>query len=231
MLDEAIEYLKTLQLQVQIMSMGAGMYMPSMIFPPGMPHMHAAHMGQFLPMGVGMGMGFRMGMPGMNSGSSGCPMYQVPPMHGAHFPGSPVPRPSALHGMGGHSLQMPGLSGQGLPMSFPRAPLMPMPGGPPSKTNREPNACGVVGPMDNLDSATASNSKDAIKNINSQVMKNNVANRSMNQTSSQCQATNECFEQPAFVQNNGEDSEGAENGVLKSAGGTDIVPCRATGCD
>ncbi|KAJ6434657.1 hypothetical protein OIU84_018215 [Salix udensis] len=231
MLDEAIEYLKTLQLQVQIMSMGAGMYMPSMIFPPGMPHMHAAHMGQFLPMGVGMGMGFRMGMPDMNSGSSGCPMYQVPPMHGAHFPGSPVPRPSALHGMGGPSLQMPGLSGQGLPMSFPRAPLMPMPGGPPSKTNREPNACGVVGPMDNLDSATASNSKDAIKNINSQVMKNNGANRSMNQTSSQCQATNECFEQPAFVQNNGEDSEGAENGVLKSAGGTDIVPSRATGCD
>jgi phytochrome-interacting factor 3 len=78
-----------------------------------------------------------------------------------------------------------GLSGQGLPMSFPRAPLMPMSGGPPPKTNREPNACGVVGPMDNLDSATASSSKDAIQNINSQVMQNNVANRSMNQTSSQ----------------------------------------------
>ncbi|KAF9669794.1 hypothetical protein SADUNF_Sadunf13G0001500 [Salix dunnii] len=229
MLDEAIEYLKTLQLQVQIMSMGAGMYMPSMILPPGMPHMHAAHMGQFLPMGVGMGMGFRMGMPDMNSGSSGCPMYQVPPMHGAHFPGSPMPRPSALHGMGGPSLQMLGLSGQGLPVSFPCAPLMPMPGGPPSKTNMEPNARGVVGPMDNLDTATASNSKDAIQNINSQVMKNNVAIRSMNQTSSQCQATNECFEKPAFVQNNGEDSEVAEIGVLKSAGGTDIVPSGATG--
>uniref|UniRef100_A0A6M2ETR0 BHLH domain-containing protein n=1 Tax=Populus davidiana TaxID=266767 RepID=A0A6M2ETR0_9ROSI len=231
MLDEAIEYLKTLQLQVQIMSMGAGMYMPSMMLPPGMPHMHAAHMGQFLPMGVGMGMGFRMGMPDMNGGYSGCPMYHVPPMHGAHFPGSPMSGPSALHGMGGPGLQMFGLSGQGLPMSFPRAPLMPMSGGPPPKTNREPNDCGVVGPMDNLDSATASSSKDAIQNTNSQVMQNNVANRSMNQTSSQCQATNECFEQPAFVQNNGEGSEVAESGVLKSAGGTDIIPSRATGCD
>ncbi|KAL3573333.1 hypothetical protein D5086_023946 [Populus alba] len=229
MLDEAIEYLKTLQLQVQIMSMGAGMYMPSMMLPPGMPHMHAAHMGQFLPMGIGMGMGFRMGMPDMNSGYSGCPMYHVPPMHGAHFPGSPMSGPSALHGMGGPSLQMFGLSGQGLPMSFPRAPLMPMSGGPPPKTNREPNACGVVGPMDNLDSATASSSKDAIQNTNSLVMQNNVANRSMDQTSSQCQATNECFEQPAFVQNNGEGSEVAESGVLKSAGGTDIIPSRATG--
>ncbi|KAL9341357.1 hypothetical protein Peur_064682 [Populus x canadensis] len=231
MLDEAIEYLKTLQLQVQIMSMGAGMYMPSMMLPPGMPHMHAAHMGQFLPMGVGMGMGFRMGMPDMNGGYSGCPLYQVPPMHGAHFPGSSMSGPSALHGMGGPSLQMFGLSGQGLPMSFPRAPLVPMSGGPPPKTNREPNACGVVGPLDNLDSATASSSKDAIQNINSQVMQNNVANRSMNQTSSQCQATNECFEQPAFVQNNGEGSEVAESGVLKSVGGTDIIPSRATGCD
>ncbi|KAJ6974033.1 transcription factor PIF3-like isoform X6 [Populus alba x Populus x berolinensis] len=210
MLDEAIEYLKTLQLQVQIMSMGAGMYMPSMMLPPGMPHMHAAHMGH---------------------GYSGCPMYHVPPMHGAHFPGSPMSGPSALHGMGGPSLQMFGLSGQGLPMSFPRAPLMPMSGGPPPKTNREPNACGVVGPMDNLDSATASSSKDAIQNTNSLVMQNNVANRSMDQTSSQCQATNECFEQPAFVQNNGEGSEVAESGVLKSAGGTDIIPSRATGCD
>nr|QHD40895.1 phytochrome-interacting factor 3b [Populus deltoides x Populus x canadensis] len=231
MLDEAIEYLKTLQLQVQIMSMGAGMYMPSMMLPPGMPHMHAAHMGQFLPMGVGMGMGFRMGMPDMNGGYSGCPVYQVPPMHGAHFPGSPMSGPSAMHGMGGPGLQMFGLSGQGLPMSFPRAPLMPMSGGPPPKTNREPNACGVVGPMDNLDSATASSSKDAIQNINSQVMQNNVANRSMNQTSSQCQAGNECFEQPAFAQNNGEGSEVAESGVLKSAGGTDTIPSRATGCD
>ncbi|KAL0560251.1 hypothetical protein IC582_000651 [Cucumis melo] len=53
MLDEAIEYLKTLQLQVQMMSMGCGM-MPMMF--PGVQ--------QYLPppMGMGMGMGMEMGM-------------------------------------------------------------------------------------------------------------------------------------------------------------------------
>jgi phytochrome-interacting factor 3 len=153
--------------------------------------MHAAHMGQFLPMGVGMGMGMGMGMgfgmsmPDVNGGSSGCPMYQVPPMHGPHFSGQPMSGLSALHRMGGSNLQMFGLSGQGFPMSFPCAPLMPMSGGPPLKTNREPNACGVVGATDNLDSATACSSHEAIQKINSQVMQNNVVNSSMNQTSSQ----------------------------------------------
>nr|UOF76177.1 phytochrome interaction factor 1 [Fraxinus mandshurica] len=52
MLDEAIEYLKSLQLQVQIMSMGCGM-VPVMY--PGVQ--------QFMPaMGMGMGMGMEMGM-------------------------------------------------------------------------------------------------------------------------------------------------------------------------
>ncbi|KAL9355893.1 hypothetical protein Peur_049146 [Populus x canadensis] len=235
MLDEAIEYLKTLQLQVQIMSMGAGLYMPSMMLPPGMPHMHAAHMGQFLPMGVGMGMrmgmgmGFGMSMPDVNGGSSGCPMYQVPPMHGPHFSGQPMSGLSALHRMGGSNLQMFGLSGQGFPMSFPCAPLMPMSGGPPLKTNREPNACGVVGATDNLDSATACSSHEAIQKINSQVMQNNAVNSSMNQTSSQCQATNECFEQPALVQNNAQDSGVADNRALKSVGGNDNVPSSEAG--
>ncbi|XWS42273.1 hypothetical protein CRYUN_Cryun16bG0000800 [Craigia yunnanensis] len=70
MLDEAIEYLKTLQLQVQIMSMAAGLYMPPMMLPTGMQHIHAAHMAYFSPMGVGMGMGFEMPLPDMNAGSS-----------------------------------------------------------------------------------------------------------------------------------------------------------------
>ncbi|KAG6774147.1 hypothetical protein POTOM_021497 [Populus tomentosa] len=42
------------------------------------------------------------------------------------------------------------------------------------------------------------------------------------------QATNECSEHPAFVRNNGEGSEVAENGVFKSAGGSDNVCSRAT---
>ncbi|KAL9394357.1 hypothetical protein Peur_013642 [Populus x canadensis] len=41
--------------------------------------------------------------------------------------------------------------------------------------------------------------------------------------------TNECSEHPAFVRNNGEGSEVAENGVLKSAAGTDNVCSGATG--
>ncbi|KAJ4850191.1 hypothetical protein Tsubulata_027122 [Turnera subulata] len=183
MLDEAIEYLKTLQLQVQIMSMGAGLYMPSMMLPPGMSHMHAGHMAQFLPMGagMGMGMGYGMGMPDMNGGSSGCSMYQMPPMHGTHFSGPPMPGPGPLPGMGGSNLKMFGLSGQGLPMPFARPSMMPIPGGPLFKTNMELNATGVVGPSDNLNSAAASSSKDA----SSQVIQNSGAASSMNQTANQ----------------------------------------------
>ncbi|KAL2488105.1 Transcription factor PIF1 [Forsythia ovata] len=79
MLDEAIEYLKSLQLQVQMMSMGCGM-IPMMY--PGVQ--------QFMPamgMGVGMGMGMGMGMEmGMNR-----PMVPFP----SHLPGSPMPNPAA----------------------------------------------------------------------------------------------------------------------------------------
>ncbi|KAF2307351.1 hypothetical protein GH714_026575 [Hevea brasiliensis] len=233
MLDEAIEYLKTLQLQVQIMSMGAGLYMPSMMLPPGMPHMHAGHMLPFSPMGAGMGMGigmgFGMGMPDMIGGSSGCSMVQVPPMHGAHFPGPPMSGPSALHGMGGSNLPIFGLSTQGYPMPYPCAPLMPTSGGPLLKTTMGLNAVGVAGPMDNLDSAPGSSSKDSIKNINSQAMQNCGANSSMNQTSSQCQVTNERFEQPALVQNSGQASEVTDRGAVKSANGNDDAPNGATG--
>ncbi|KAF9611180.1 hypothetical protein IFM89_027478, partial [Coptis chinensis] len=62
MLDEAIEYLKTLQLQVQIMSMGTGPFMPPMMLPNGIPHINAQHLPPFAPMNAGMGMGMGMGM-------------------------------------------------------------------------------------------------------------------------------------------------------------------------
>ncbi|KAL0418585.1 UNVERIFIED_CONTAM: Transcription factor PIF1, partial [Sesamum radiatum] len=77
MLDEAIEYLKSLQLQVQMMSMGCGM-MPMMY--PGMQ--------QYMPaMGIGMGMGMGMDM-GMNR--------PYPSM----LPGSAMPNPAAVAHMG-----------------------------------------------------------------------------------------------------------------------------------
>ncbi|CAA0840073.1 Transcription factor PIF3 [Striga hermonthica] len=82
MLDEAIEYLKTLQLQVQVMSMGAGLCMPPMMFSTGFPHMpHPAHMPHHPA--IGMGMGFGMGMMDMNGGMPRCP---VSPVQGLHFP-------------------------------------------------------------------------------------------------------------------------------------------------
>ncbi|GAV72297.1 HLH domain-containing protein [Cephalotus follicularis] len=225
MLDEAIEYLKTLQLQVQIMSMGAGLYMPPMMLPTGMQHMHPVHMAHFSPMGIGMGMSMRMGMPDMNGGSSGCPMVQVPPMHGAHFPGPPMSVPAALHGMAGSNLQMFGLPSQGFPMPIPHTPMIPFGGGPIMKSMGI-NAFGVVGPSENLDSARVSNLKDPLQNIDSQVMQN-TSNSSMNQTSGQCQDTNEKFEQSALVQDSAQASEGTGNGALKSSNGTEDIPSRA----
>ncbi|XP_065853913.1 transcription factor PIF3 [Euphorbia lathyris] len=220
MLDEAIEYLKTLQLQVQIMSMGSGLYMPPMMMTPGMPHMHAAHMAQFSPMGVGMGMGmgmgYGMGMADMIGGSSGCSMIPIPPMHGSRFPGPPMPGPSALHGMGGSNFPMFGLSSQGHPMPYPCPPLMPMSGGPVRRPMGINTGVGAAaGPVDNLDSAPGSCSKDSIQNINSQAMQNNGANSSMNQTSTQCQVTNENGEKAGLAQT----SEVTENRTLNSANG------------
>lgn len=177
------------------MSMGAGLYMPPMMLPTGMQHMHAPHMAHFSPMGVGMGMGlsmgFGMGMPDMNGGSSGYPMIQVPSMQGAHFPGPPMSGHTAFHGMTGSNLQMFGLHGQGLPMPMQRPPLVPMTGGPFMKSAVGPNVCGASGPMENVESAPPSTSTDPVQNMSSQVMQNPGANSSMNQTSSQvCALTN-----------------------------------------
>ncbi|KAG0502242.1 hypothetical protein HPP92_002314 [Vanilla planifolia] len=98
MLDEAIEYLKTLQLQVQMMSMGTGLCLPPMM-------MNAQHMG----MGMG-GLGLGMGMIDLN-----CPpgLFPVSSMGPTHFP---CPS-STIHSMG-----IP-LSHQGNP--FPRSGMQP----------------------------------------------------------------------------------------------------------
>ncbi|KAL0732546.1 hypothetical protein Bca4012_008755 [Brassica carinata] len=77
MLDEAIEYLKSLQLQVQIMSMASGYYMPPVMFPPGMGHYPAA------AMAMGMGMPYAMGLPDMSRGGplvNNGPQFHVPGM-------------------------------------------------------------------------------------------------------------------------------------------------------
>ncbi|XP_058215277.1 transcription factor PIF3-like isoform X2 [Rhododendron vialii] len=188
MLDEAIEYLKTLQLQVQIMSMGAGLYMPPMMVPTGMQHMHAAHMAQFSPMAVGMGLGM-----GMNGGSLGWPTIQVPSMQGPHF-SAPRPQPilgtTNFQGMGVSNLQVFGHPGQGLAMSSPRAHLMPLPGGPPINLAGGLNANGTAAAVEVPNSAPTTNSKDLLGTTNSQMVHNTDASSSMNQESSQMQGNN-----------------------------------------
>ncbi|KAK8473556.1 hypothetical protein PHAVU_001G168700 [Phaseolus vulgaris] len=91
MLDEAISYLKSLQLQVQMMSMGCGMV--PMMFPGIQQYMPA------MGMGVGMSMGMEMGMnrpvmpfPNMLPGSAlpaaahlG-PRFPMPPFHMPRVP-------------------------------------------------------------------------------------------------------------------------------------------------
>ncbi|CAH8311288.1 unnamed protein product [Eruca vesicaria subsp. sativa] len=78
MLDEAIEYLKSLQLQVQFMSMASGYYMPPVMFPPGMGHHYQA-----AAMAMGMGMPYAMGLPDMSRGGPSVnhrPQFPIPGM-------------------------------------------------------------------------------------------------------------------------------------------------------
>ncbi|PSS08449.1 Transcription factor like [Actinidia chinensis var. chinensis] len=235
MLDEAIEYLKTLQLQVQIMSMGAGMYMPPMMLPTGMPHVHMAHMARFSPMGVGMGMGmgFGMGMFDMNGGPPGYPMIQVPPIQGPHFPGprpAHVLGPTSFQGMAGPNLQVFGHPGQGLALSAPRAPTVPFSGGPPMNSSVELNASRMTAPVEFPNSAPSSNPKDLIHNVNLQMMHNTDAGSSMNQASSQCRVTNEGLEQSSLVLKNTQTPDVGSGKEVRLTKETDIVPSRP-GCD
>lgn len=120
--------------------MGGGLYMPGMMLPAGMQHMHAAHMSPFSPIGIGMQMGLglglgygSMGMPDVNNGSSSSrfPMVQMPQMQGSHVSVAlaHTSGPASLHGMAGPNPQMCGLS---MPMpcalmsmfSFPGVSLM-----------------------------------------------------------------------------------------------------------
>ncbi|GMI73689.1 phytochrome interacting factor 3-like 1 [Hibiscus trionum] len=97
MLDDAIEYLKTLQLQAQMMSMGNGVYMPPMMFPlpSTMQHINAQHLGGYSPMAVGMGMGMQMGL-----GCGAPPQFPTSLMPGAApLPGIPEATLNMLRSM------------------------------------------------------------------------------------------------------------------------------------
>jgi len=152
------------------MSMGAGLYMPPMMLPAGMQHMHAPHMAPFSPVGVGMhmgyGMGYGVGMPDMNGGSLRFPMIQVPQMQGSHIPVAHMSGPTALHGMARSNLPGLGLPGQGHPMPMPRAPVLPFSGGPIMNSPALGlHTCGSSGLVQTVDSASASCLRDQMPNV------------------------------------------------------------------
>ncbi|KAF9669180.1 hypothetical protein SADUNF_Sadunf14G0081100 [Salix dunnii] len=116
MLDEAIDYLQSLQLQVQIMSMRTRLCMPAMMLPTGLQHMmiHAPLLAQFSPMGVGMNTRLMQMGAGCSpatfpaSAMFGLPAGQMLPMSVSQAPYFPL-------NIGGHSthssVPLPAMSG------------------------------------------------------------------------------------------------------------------------
>ncbi|KAF6167234.1 hypothetical protein GIB67_029872 [Kingdonia uniflora] len=150
MLDEAIEYLKTLQLQVQVMSMGAGIYMPQIMLQNGM-HQHMANFSPMGGMNMGMSMGLGMGMGmGMGFGMG---------MHGPQFSCPPIPGPSSLGIPTGPGFPMFGIPGQELPVLTPHVPIVPSSQGTCTKS-----ASSL------FDSSLQPSSKDPVEDINSQLV-------------------------------------------------------------
>ncbi|KAK3030393.1 hypothetical protein RJ639_038921 [Escallonia herrerae] len=229
MLDEAIEYLKTLQLQVQIMSMGAGLYMPPMMLPAGMQHMHPAHLPHFSPMGIGMGMGmgFGMGMVDMNAVSCGCPMIQVPPMQGAPFLAQPNTGPTGFQGLNGSNLHVFGHPGQGIPMSVSGSPLIPLPGRPPINSAMGLNASRMGVNVEVSSALPSRKPEDLMQNTSPQVMLNAHASSSINETCSQFQARNDGVDQSGLVPKNDRKPDAGQGAPATST--NDTVPSRAAG--
>ncbi|XP_009589214.1 transcription factor PIF3 [Nicotiana tabacum] len=206
MLDEAIEYLKTLQLQVQIMSMGAGFCVPPMMFPAGVQHMHAAQMPHFSPMGLGMGMGmgmgYGMGMLDMNGRSSGCPVFPIPSVQGSHFPSPPIPATAAYPGIAVSSRHAFAHPGQGLPMPIPRPSLAPLAGQSSTGAAVPLNAARVGVSVDRPSVPPILDSKNPVHKKNSRIVRDAESSLPINQTCSQVQAANEILDKSALVQKN-----------------------------
>lgn len=107
-LDEAIEYTKMLQAQVQFMSMRTGMVFPQMIIPAGMQYLPVQQMPALPHMGMGMGMGLGMGMGmGMNMMDNNAVSAGAGAVAGQAF------------------LKLSPVSGQSLPMHAYRGPRIP----------------------------------------------------------------------------------------------------------
>lgn len=140
MLDEAIEYLKTLQLQVQMMSMGTGLCIPPMLLPPAMQHLQLSQMAHFPH--LGMGLGYGMGVFDMNSTGS----MPMSPMPGAHFPCQMIPgaAPQGIGIPGVNAMQMFGVPGQAIPSSGSTVPPFTSLAGLPVRPNLAPQVPGAM---------------------------------------------------------------------------------------
>ncbi|KZV15099.1 hypothetical protein F511_37925 [Dorcoceras hygrometricum] len=196
MLDEAIEYLKTLQLQVQIMSMGAGLCMPPLMFPPGIQQMHPTHVPHFSPMGMSMGMGFGTSMVDMNGGGTPrCPIFPLPPMQAAQF-SHPMSGPFNFPRVPGHSFPVYGYPSQGLHNSAPSVPLVAL--------NRPPTDSAMgTGKHNEVQSSSPNlNSEDPLTHNNSQRISNAEASSSRNHGSNQLRTTTKVLDKPSIGQDN-----------------------------
>ncbi|XP_019179351.1 PREDICTED: transcription factor PIF3-like isoform X2 [Ipomoea nil] len=195
MLDEAIEYLKTLQFQLQIMSMGAGFCVPPIIYPAGM---HATQMPYFPPMGlgmgmgmgmgVGMGMGFGMGIHEMNGRSPGYPLFPISPMQRVQLSSLPFSGPSTFPGIAASNFPVFGHPGLGIPISIPKAPTISK-SGQPARSSAVGMGASRMGIQVEVPCTSATlKPEDLVKTKSSQLMNNTDPNRSINQTSSQRKA-------------------------------------------
>ncbi|ESW17080.1 hypothetical protein PHAVU_007G208500 [Phaseolus vulgaris] len=96
MLDDAIEYLKTLKLQLEIMSMGGGFCMPLMMLPNASHLMiKAPHLHQLMGVGMGLRPGTTIPMtplPAITDNRAQMFHFpnQVPTMHPSHAPFIPM---------------------------------------------------------------------------------------------------------------------------------------------
>ncbi|CAO2192694.1 unnamed protein product [Urochloa humidicola] len=143
MLDEAIEYLKTLQLQVQMMSMGTGLCIPPMLLPPTMQHLQIPPIAHFPH--LGMGLGYGMGVFNMNN----TPAVPFPGMPGAHFPCSMIPGtpPQGLGMPSGNTVPMFGLPGQAIHPSASSVQPFPSFAGLPVRPNLAPQVSAAMANM------------------------------------------------------------------------------------
>jgi phytochrome-interacting factor 3 len=127
----------------QMMSMGSGLCIPSMLLPPTMQHLQIPPIAHFPH--LGMGLGYGMGVLDMNSTAA----VPFPPMPGAHFPCSMITGtpPQGLGMPGRNTMPMFGVPGQAIHPSASSIQPFPSLAGLPVRPNLAPQASAVMANM------------------------------------------------------------------------------------